>query len=327
MKFRTEINPDPSPFRISHETPIMLIGSCFSDNIGMKLSQLLFPARINPFGVVYNPLSVIKSIDNILNKRSYTEKDLFFFDDLWHSWDHHSIFSSVKAKEVLQNINSEIELSYDFLKKGRFLIITFGTSWVYRLKDTSQLVCNCHKVPASEFRRELISVAEIVNEFNSLLQRLRDFNPELDIIFTISPVRHWKDGANGNQLSKSILQLAIHDLRQNHNKHCEYFPAYEILLDDLRDYRFFTDDLLHPNAQAIDYIYEKFNDAFFNEETKKLSSEIDKLVKASKHRIVNPGTEKSLKFNKTQINKIRNLKKDYPFLQLDKLETTFSNAL
>ena len=327
MNFRTEISPDPSPFKIDYNSPVMFLGSCFSDNIGNKLKDLLFPVNINPFGVVYNPLSVNRSLKIILENKHFREEDLFSFNSLWHSWDHHSKFSGNDKIMVLESINREIEKAHFFLKEARFLILTLGTAWVFRLKESGKVVCNCHKVPANKFDHELLGVSEIVDSFIRLRQQLKDFNPELKIVFTVSPVRHWKDGAHGNQVSKSVLHLAVHNLLQMSKCGCQYFPAYELTLDDLRDYRYFADDLLHPNNQAIEYIWEKFSHVFLEEPSLGLSREIQKIHQASGHKLFNPSSESSREFLKSNLKKLEEIKRRHPHLEIEALRERIVRVL
>lgn len=317
MKFRTEIKLNSYPFQINHQTAVFMIGSCFTDNIGEKIEELLFPVKINPFGVVYNPLSVFRSLELIIEKKEYKSNDLFQYENKWHSWDHHSSFSSENAELTINKINTEINDAHDFLKKSKYLIITLGTARIYRLLETNKIVCNCHKVPADKFQRELLEADVILENFLKLKKKLHHFNPDIKIIFTISPVRHWKDGAFGNQLSKAVLHLAIYKLLSLNE--CEYFPAYEIMMDDLRDYRFYADDMFHPNKLAINYIWEKFSDGFFSDESQKLNKKISGLVKASGHRFFDNSSEDSLKFIKKTEEKILKLKETYSFINVDLL--------
>ncbi len=326
MKFRTEIIQGPSHFQISYKDPIMLIGSCFTEYIGSRLREMQFSSDINPFGVVYNPLSVKRSIDLLMNEKQYTKEDLEFYNERYFSWDHHSDFSHPKADVTLEKINEKIKISSSFLRTAKYLFISMGTAWVYRVKKTGDIVCNCHKVPAKIFNRELLSTEIIETEFNELLEELKEFNPDLKIIFTVSPVRHWKDGAHGNQISKSILHLAIMQIQKKFGDLCDYFPSYEILLDDLRDYRFYAEDLLHPNQQAIDYIWEKFIVSYFNENTKRQLSAIEKLVKASNHRFTDPSSRKSFEFREKQKTKLERIKKELPFLDFSDLSKNFETV-
>jgi len=300
-----------------------MMGSCFTDNIGGLLKEKLFPVKTNPFGVVYNPLSVFQGLEIIVANKKFGPSDLFEFNDNWHSWQHHSLFSGRARDLVLESINGEIEQAHEFLTKTKYLILSFGSSWVYRLKENRKVVSNCHKVPTKEFTRELLEVSDIEIAFTDIQEKLSRINSEIKIILTVSPVRHWKDGAHGNQLSKSILHLATNNILKRNSEVCEYFPSYELLIDDLRDYRFYADDLLHPNKQAIEYIFEKFEASYFEEKTIKLNQRIDKFNKASKHRHFDKESEKTKEFIRQQLEGISNLKKEHPYLDTDKLESEF----
>ncbi len=323
MKFRTEIPSLSSPFRLTYEKPMLFLGSCFTDNIGLNLKELYFPILINPFGVVYNPLSVKKSLEILIEEKIYTEKDLQHFNGLWYSWDHHSSFSNPEKHEILNKINTEIAEGVQILKKSSFLLITFGTSRVYRLRDTNQIVCNCHKKPASIFNRELLEVDTIVKEYEELYLKISKINPSIRFIFTVSPVRHWKDGAHGNQVSKSILFLALEKIKEIYKDAYDYFPSYEFLMDDLRDYRFYSDDLLHPNGIAIEYIWQKFMESYFDPETKTIIETLGKIIKASRHRVNFPGSKQHNEFSGRQLDQIFELEKKYPFLDLTALKQHF----
>jgi hypothetical protein len=317
--FRTEIELHPSSFRISHKNKILFNGSCFTDTIGKKLKDLLYQVRVNPFGVVYNPLSILNSLGILLDGEEYTEADLEYRNELWFSWDHHSNFSDPHKEGCLNLINREIKTSSKHLKKAVFLLITFGTAWVYRLKKNGEIVSNCHKVPDKEFDRVLLSPEDITNSWKVFLPELLQKNKDLKIIFTVSPVRHWKDGAHGNQLSKSVLLLAIDDLCAIFPENTEYFPAYEILLDDLRDYRFYADDLLHPSTQAVDYIWSIFEKVYFDKHTLEINKELGKLIQAKNHRVYNKDTQAYLKFREKISHQVKQLSKKYPFLDLKSL--------
>jgi len=314
--FRTKIELQPSTFRISHQSKILFTGSCFTENIGQKLSELLFNVRINPFGVVYNPLSVLNGLGILMDGEDFTADDLEYYNELWFSWNHHSSFSNPDKEACLKSINREIKDSSKQLKKADFLLITFGTAWAYRLKKSGEIVSNCHKVPEKEFDRILLSIEDIVRSLSAFIPEMLQKNKDLKIIFTVSPVRHWKDGAHGNQLSKSVLLLAIDELCRIFPESTEYFPAYEILLDDLRDYRFYADDMLHPGTQAISYIWSLFEKVYFDKETLQINNELGKIILAKNHRVYNENTEAYRKFRENLTDKIKLMGKKYPFLKL-----------
>jgi len=314
--FRTEIDFSPSSFRINHKSKILFNGSCFTENIGQKLKDMSFRVRINPFGVVYNPLSLLNGLGILLDGDLYSEHDLEFRNELWFSWDHHSSFSNPDKEVCLKRINKEIKESSKHFGKADFLLVTFGTAWVYRLKKNGEIVSNCHKVPEKEFDRVLLSIEDITSSWKVFITEMLEKNKSLKIIFTVSPVRHWKDGAHGNQVSKSVLLLAIDEICRTFPKNTEYFPAYEILLDDLRDYRFYDDDLLHPNTQAINYIWSQFEKVYFDKETLEINNELEKLIRSENHRVYNKDTEAYRKFREKISKQKKQLSKKYPFLEL-----------
>lgn len=306
MKFRTEIDINPFHQKINHQKSILFIGSCFSNNIGNKLIPLKFPVLINPFGVVYNPISVKVSLEILMAKDLFGEQDLQYHNDQWFSFYHHSSFSNHSKEACLQSINSEIENSSTHLKSAKFLFITFGTAWVYEKHETGNVVSNCHKLPTKEFNRRLLFVEQIVNEYTIFIEQIQKFNPDLNIIFTVSPIRHWKDGAIENQKSKSILNVAIHQLCDEFEC-CSYFPSYELIMDDLRDYRFYEKDLLHLSESAVEYIWEKFQGTFFSPETIQLNKQVHKIALAKQHRAFNQDGQLFQEFLKKQLEDIRKI--------------------
>jgi hypothetical protein len=260
-----------------------MMGSCFVENISVKMLQAGFTADVNPFGIVYNPASLAAGLYDLINKKTYTENQLFRHEGACHSFSHHSRFSGTTTETVLEKINSSIGRSSEFLRQATILIVTFGTANTYRFISSGEVVSNCHKLPAKLFEENRLTIRQITGQWNELIRELQILNPGLKILFTVSPIRHWKDGANANQLSKATLLLALNELIEA-NTGCYYFPSYEILLDDLRDYRFYADDLIHPNSQALDYIWEKFGDAYFDLKTKELIKVYEKKQKALNHR-------------------------------------------
>ncbi|MEN8119764.1 MAG: GSCFA domain-containing protein [Bacteroidota bacterium] len=324
--FRTEIFPEKSPFFIDYHKKVVFMGSCFTENIGNKLLENKLPALVNPFGVLYNPESVMKAIEVIIAKKTFTDEDLNFENDKWFSFDHHSSFSSHNKEEVSEKINAEIDKAHNYLKEAQSLFITFGTSWYFRLIENDEIVANCHKLPAKLFKRELLNVNEIVSSWGQLIKKIKEFNPDLKIVFTVSPIRHWKDGAIGNQLSKSVLIVAIHEILKEH-KHTSYFPSYELMMDDLRDYRFYDDDFLHPNSQAINYIWDKFTATFIDDSTIQISKQAEKIVKSVNHKPFHPKTNSYKKFLEVNLEKIKQLNLKYPFIDFTKEKLHFANEL
>jgi hypothetical protein len=295
MNFRTEITLLPAEFPISHQDKIMMMGSCFVENIFSRMEASCFSVEVNPFGIVYNPASLANGLTDLVNKRVYTPENLFLHQGLYHSFSHHSRFSGIEAEKVLKEINSNLMHSSVFLRQASILLITFGTAGIYRLLSSGAVVSNCHKLPANLFAEERLTVDEITGQWNPLIHRLQEMNRNLKILFTVSPVRHWKDGAHANQLNKSTLLLAVNELIKA-NTRCYYFPSYEIMMDDLRDYRFYADDMIHPSSQAIDYIWEKFGNACFSPQTTELIKEWERIQQALNHRPFNPESEEYLRF-------------------------------
>lgn len=328
MSFFTEISIPEFPWKMDYLKSMMLMGSCFTENIGQKLLDLKFDVDMNPFGILYNPESIANSLKILLEKRIFTEKDLFNDQGLWNSFYHHSRFSNIDRKVALDKINNRISTSHDFLESADFLIITFGTAWVYELKDTGQIVSNCHKVHASEFKRFRLKVHEITEVYRELLEEIWKFNPGVKIIFTVSPIRHWKDGAVENQLSKASLLLAIDQLIRGYGDQvCSYFPSYEIMMDELRDYRFYAEDMLHLNPVATDYIFERFSKVMISAESKEISKKILKLKKSMDHRPVNPKSNEYRDFIFSSLSQIEHLKSDFPSVDFSQERVYFEQEL
>ncbi len=283
MDLQTRIEIGKSPFAIGYQTGMMAMGSCFAENIGAKLTYFKFDADVNPCGIIYNPFSIANVLKLLIEKRQFAREDLLQYNGKWISLYHHGSFSSAGQPVCLQHINERLSFSSDKLRRADLLFLTFGTAWVYRHRQTGLIVSNCHKIPSSEFEHFRLSVREIVLEYATLIDELRCVNPNLKILFTVSPIRHWKNGAHGNQLSKSVLLLAIDELVDKY-EHCFYFPSYEIVMDELRDYRFYGEDMLHLSGQAIHYIWERFKKTYMEQETVTWMDRIDKLNKKLLHK-------------------------------------------
>ncbi len=315
--FRTIVKIPPSLFKLSYYTPSMFIGSCFTENIGSKLSNYKFPVDINPFGVIYNPSSVSKSLDILIGKKEFTKDDLYFFNGKWLSFFHHSSFSDKDLEQCLSGINAKITESREFLKKAGFLFITFGTAWIFEWKESGETVSNCHKISASEFNRKLLSTEDILENYKTLIHKLLQFNPQLKIIFTVSPIRHLKDGAEGNQVSKAILLLSVHQLLKKFQS-INYFPAYEIIMDDLRDYRFYSGDMIHLNSVAMDYIWERFCETYPDKETSGIMKNIDPILSAIGHKPFEPDSDLHQDFLIKILDKIEKLQLQYSFIDFSR---------
>ena len=257
--FRTPVELSPLQNKIDYKKPVLLLGSCFSENIGKQLIKYKFNANVNPFGILYNPSSIRKSIEVLMKKDTYKKTNLGFFNGMYYSFDHHSKFSNPDINVCLDNINEHLFNAADILRRAGFLLVTLGTAYVYQHKESGIVVSNCHKIPQEEFHHILLPSGHIVKEYRLLLDKLRIVNPSLQVLFTISPIRHLKDGASRNLRSKSILVTAVHELTEEFD-HVHYFPSYEIMMDELRDYRFYNEDMIHPSPVAIKYIWDKFKE-------------------------------------------------------------------
>jgi len=326
MELRTTFRIEPSERKITYRDPVMFIGSCFATSIGNRLEIGRMPVMINPAGTVYNPVSVCNTLDTITGGEKYDSTRLYKHDDAWISFDHYTDFSSGNPEEVLDRINSRSAEALKFLSGARFLFVTFGTARVFRLTETGKIVSNCHRIPANRFIHELLSPDDIISLWSSQLDKLKSLFPELKVVFTVSPVRHWKDGAHGNQVSKSVLFVAV-DKLLGHPAKPAYFPAYELVMDDLRDYRFYGEDMLHMSDQAVDYIWEAFSRCYFDSETTNLWQEVAGISKAVSHRIRTGNRDHIRRFAEATISRIDKITGKYPFVNLEKERDYFYRLL
>ena len=317
MDFRTKTDITPWNFRLRHSDKLLVMGSCFADHIGGRLERMKFRTVVNPYGVLYNPLSIVEGLKRLIECRPFTEEDLHEFPDGgWNTWLHHSRYSHPDKQVALANINESMKIASHQLLNANTLIITLGTSWIYRLADTSEVVGNCHKMPDCNFVRQRLEVHEIVDAFASVIHRFSELNPSFYVLFTVSPVRHLKDGLHGNQLSKSTLLLAVDALCKMFPERCHYFPAYEIVMDELRDYRFYAEDMVHPSPVAIDYVWQCFVEHCADDEAKLFMQHWEKIVRALEHRPFRPDSEQYLHFVRQNLSKVLDLKKKYPYLEV-----------
>ncbi|RHJ82443.1 GSCFA domain-containing protein [Parabacteroides sp. AM08-6] len=313
MELHTHISIPKVPFPFSYREQTLLLGSCFAENIGKKLEENKFKIDINPFGTLYNPASIAQAIRVLLSPKGFTGEDLFRHKEMYHSFSHHSRFSSLSETECLNNINNRLFYSASTVREAGRMIVTFGTAWVYKLKSNGQIVANCHKLPEKMFEREMLSVQDITEDWKQVLRSLWEQNPELKLLFTVSPIRHWKDGAHGNQLSKATLLLAIEELQKEFPKQIFYFPAYEIMMDELRDYRFYADDMLHPSALAVEYIWQRFTESMLSDESKGILKEWGEIQKALNHKPFQPESEAYKQFISQTLLKIERLNEKFPY--------------
>ena len=316
MKFHLNFNIPQFEQKINYSHKFLFVGSCFTENIGGIMQLYKFNLSINPNGVLYNPASMALALRRYIFNKTIEENELFYANECWHSWEHHSRFSNTDKQTCLTTINKSISSAHDFIKQTDWLFITFGSAFIYKRNDTGKLVGNCHKAPQKEFKKQMLAVDEIVEDYKILIQQLKALNNNLKIIFTISPVRHISEGLVENNRSKARLIEAVHELVQQ-NDNLYYFPAYELVIDDLRDYRFYNSDLVHPSEQANIYVFEKLINTIFDEKTKQLFEKIKDIITAKQHRPFNNNTESYLKFKASYIERCSQLQKEFPFLDLE----------
>ena len=323
MEFFLPFQIQSFPFKISYRDKILFIGSCFSEEIGNKMIDLKFDVLQNPNGILYDPESIAAAVFSYIENKSFNEKNLFELNGLWHSWKHHSAFSGVNKNDVLQKINVSRSCAHDFLKEAKFVIITLGTAFHYQLKNNNENVANCHKAPADFFIKKLLPIEEIKTDLLNAISALEIFNPGLKIIFTVSPVMHVRDGVVENNHSKARLIEVSHSVCEQ-KQNAFYFPSYELITEILRDYRFYKDDLVHPNGTAINFVFEKFCDSFLDDSSKKMMTEIKKILSAVNHKPFFKESLEHQKFIAGQLKNINKIESEYPFINLSKEKDYFS---
>jgi len=317
MNFHLDFLIHPPDNQINYSEKILLIGSCFTEHIGSSLKRLKFPVLMNPNGILFDPLSITESLTDYINRKKFTEKDLNRREDIWFSWKHHGRFSGTDKSKLLNNINESIEEAHGFLKNAKWLILTFGTAYSYQLIGENYLpVANCHKIPQSNFSKKLLSIEEIQTALDNCFHQLRNFNPDLNIILTVSPVRHIKDGIIENNRSKARLLEAAHHLEEKFSR-IYYFPAYELVIDVLRDYRFFESDLVHPNQQATGFVFNNFLNNFFDKETREIATELEKIISSTEHKPFHKDAQEYKRFIKNTMEKIDKIVARHPWLNFD----------
>lgn len=323
MKLSLEFPVIKSSFTFSYSDKIFLIGSCFTTNIGKALLEDKFDVTVNPTGILFDPLSISRHLQRIASKEKYSQKDIYYSNGLYLSPDHHSQFSGSSPDVVREKVNQAVHLAHEQLKEATILVITPGTAHSYLFKKSASFVANCHKMPSSEFEKHLIRISEMKDELSSSIKKIKTINPEIKIILTVSPVRHIRDGLEENTRSKARLIEVVQSIAEE-IEGVIYYPSYEIVMDVLRDYRFFDRDLVHPTEQAIEIIYDHFYNSFTNEETKKLSGEIRKIKAGMAHQVFFPGTEAHDKFKISNRKLIQDLKIKLPNLSWDQEESYFN---
>ena len=321
LKFKLTLASKRSENSIGYRDSLFLIGSCFSENMGAKLNTHLFKVFENPHGILFNPISVAQSLSDCIHNKQYTEADLFQLNEVWNSWQHHSRFSGISSKEALDKINNSIAKAHTFLKTADHIVITLGSAWVYQLNSQSPhaaglVVANNHKAPATWFDKALMKPDALVLLLNKMVEDLLQFNPHLQIIFTISPVRHLREGLVENNRSKAVLIQAVHEIVDS-TENVAYFPSYEYVIDDLRDYRFYAEDLVHPNYAASNYVWEKWIETYMNEETQGIMKQVAELQLAVQHKPFFAGSSQHKEFLQNCIVKSERLLSLYPYLPLN----------
>ena len=333
MQFQLPIQIKSPKTRINYRDKILLTGSCFTEHIGNSLGELKFSVLQNPNGILFDPRSVCTSLISYLDNKQYKKADLFFLNEVWNSWEHHSRFSNINAEECLKGINRSQQQASEFIKEANWLIITLGSSFSYRLtnealRGRSQLndgVANCHRAPSQWFTKHLLTIDEIISQLDATYHRLQQVNPGLEIIFTVSPVRHIRDGVIENNRSKARLLEAVHHMVRK-LPGLYYFPAYELVIDVLRDYRFYDIDMVHPNYPATEFVMEKFKENFIDEESQQLMDEVRKIVIARKHKAFQPETNAHKAFLKTHLEKSKEMQAKFSFLDLTEEINYFTSA-
>lgn len=318
MKFTTPISIPKTTKPIDYQSKLVFLGSCFAENIGDKFEYFKFQNTVNPFGIIFNPASIKKIVSRIVNQQLFTENDIFFYNESWHCHEIHSELSNSNKKVFLSILNELIISTKEQFRQASHCFITLGTSWVYRHIETNQIVANCHKVPQKQFTKELLSIEEIEKCLVQIKNEVHSINPNCHFIFTVSPVRHIKDGFVENQRSKAHLITAIHQILQSeiyNLKSAIYFHSYEIMIDELRDYRFYAEDMLHPNQTAIDYIWQRLTETYIDQNCYLTMNEVETIQKGLAHRPFNINSESHQQFLSKLKDKIDSLQKQFPHIQ------------
>lgn len=315
--FHLNFNPTVSSEKINYQQDLLFIGSCFSEHISDKLIDLKFSVESNPFGIVFNPISIYSTLLHCINNTNVDDLRFIERDANWFCLDAHSSFYASEKNELQRVLKNTISHWHHKLKSAEWLIITFGSAYAYEFIQTSEVVSNCHKLPSDLFSKKLITSQHIVSDYSLLIEKLKLMNPNLKIMFTVSPVKHLRDGLIENNLSKAILLQSVHEIISKH-LNCFYFPAYELVVDDLRDYRFYQSDMAHPNSQAVNYVFDKFMDVYFTEETKHITKQISELNLAFYHRALNTQSLSHKAFKQNMVLKCKQLVSQFPFLNVTK---------
>ena len=317
MDLQTQLPMESMRFnQIDYDAKILLVGSCFSDNIGAKFAYYKFQHLVNPHGILFHPMAIETFITSVINERVYTEDDTFYLNEQWHCFDAHSRLSNPNQSELLKELNHQIQQSAVFLKEASHIIITLGTAWVYREISSDKVVANCHKVPQKKFHKALLSVDEVTQSIDAMIALIKSINSKVSFLFTVSPVRHLKDGFIENTRSKSHLIAAIHNVieSQGTSSNIHYFPSYELMMDELRDYRFYNSDMIHPTTTAINYIWEKFSKTWIGPTASQMMNDIHSIQQSLSHKPNHPQSEAHRTFLLNLEQRIMAVEKQYPHI-------------
>ena len=317
MNLQTKIQLKEAENQINYHSQLLILGSCFAENMGEKFNYFKFQNLQNPFGILFHPLAIENLILKAIKGEIYSEDDIFFLNERWHCFDAHSDLSDISKEKLLEKLNLGLDQTYKQIVKSTHIIITLGTAWVYRKIETNKIAANCHKVPQKEFSKELLTADVIRNSLKNIIELVQSINKNAHFIFTVSPVRHLKDGFIESQRSKAHLITAIHGIMppRGQSSGFSYFPSYEIMIDELRDYRFYEADMVHPNQLALDYIWEKFSKVWIAAEEYTTIEKVDAIQKSLMHRPFNADSEQHQRFLISLEKKITYLKQKYPFMK------------
>ena len=314
MKFQTQIFLEKKTPTIDYNSKVFLLGSCFAENIADKFTYYKFQSKVNPLGVMFHPLAILDLLKRAQNRTDFTEKDIFFSNGYWQSYSAHSRLNNQSKKDIISDLNYAVLSTKTQLMAASHVVLTFGSAWVYTFIKSQTIVANCHKQPQKEFKKSLLSIDQLNESLESIISILKSFNPKMTIIFTISPVRHLKDGFVENNHSKSQLISALHPIVSS-SENTHYFPSFELVMDELRDYRFYKDDMMHPNQLAIDYIWERFQSSWIESDVKLTMNEVSRLQKGLDHKPFNPSSKAHIAFLSNLSKGVDTLVCKYPFMK------------
>ncbi|KAA3624330.1 MAG: GSCFA domain-containing protein [Flavobacterium sp.] len=314
MKLQTTIPLTPAEDQIDYNSKVLLLGSCFTEHIGDKLEYYKFDNCLNPFGIIFHPKAMERLVERAVLNQPFNENDIFELNGRWHCLEVHSLVSGAEKSTYLNLLNERLTNLGEYLTAATHIILTFGSAWGYRYKPYGAIVANCHKIPQNQFTKEISSVEEVVKIVDRITELITIQNKKVQLIFTVSPVRHLKDGFVENMRSKAHLLAGIHRSSESHPAN-RYFPSYEVMMDELRDYRFYTEDMLHPNKTAVEIIWNSFSEVWIDPSTASLQKEIASIRSAMAHKPFNPESPSHYEFQEKLQEKIRELQQKLPHLK------------